>query len=431
MWFKCELELVVYKQSNSFNYKELSILSTEFTYLIITTTKFRNLIIIKLGVKGVYKNMKFIFDRDSMIKEIAIAQEIITNKSPVSILSNILLIAENNSLTIKATDSTIKFTTVIPVDIQEEGKTTVFCDKFMSILSSLPYGDVEFSQKDIEVTIKPNSKRFVAKLKSQTSDKFPEIESTDNMPFFEVPSKDFKEMIRETIFAISEDRNRYFMTGVYFLKNEDNLTMVATDGRRLSCDNKQLVNIPDFPPAIIPIKILNSVLKNAPEEGNIQVAVIDKSIFIKFGNMEFSSVLIEGQFPNYKKVIPQNLTQSIMVNKADLDSALKRTIIMIDKKISRLIFKISSGELKLISPESDSGSADETIPCRYDGKTVSMSLNYNYITEPLKVINSENIVFEFNPNETQDDEEATITKAIIMHSETECDYIHVIMPMNY
>ena len=84
--------------------------------------------------------MKFTFDRDAMIKEISIAQEIITNKSPVSILSNILIIAENNSLTIKATDSTVKFTTVIPVDIQEEGRTTIFCDKFMSILSSLPSG---------------------------------------------------------------------------------------------------------------------------------------------------------------------------------------------------------------------------------------------------------------------------------------------------
>ena len=85
--------------------------------------------------------MKFTFDRDAMIKEITVAQEIITNKSPVSILSNILVIAENDALTIKATDSTVKFTTTMPVDIQEEGRTTIFCDKFMSILSSLPSGE--------------------------------------------------------------------------------------------------------------------------------------------------------------------------------------------------------------------------------------------------------------------------------------------------
>ncbi len=375
--------------------------------------------------------MKFTFDRDAMIKEISIAQEIITNKSPVSILSNILIIAENNSLTIKATDSTVKFSTVIPVDIQEEGRTTIFCDKFMSILSSLPSGEIEFIQEDIGVTIKPIAKRVKFQLKSQASDKFPESGTSDNVPFFEIPSKDFKEMIKETIFAVSDDKNRYFMTGVYFIKNGETLTMVATDGRRLSCDNKTGFSIPDFQPAIIPTKILSCILKNAPDEGNIQIAVVDKSIFVKFGNLEFSSVLIEGQFPNYQKVIPENLTMSFMVNKADLDAALKRTTIMVDKKVSRIIFKISSGVLKLISPESDIGTADEEIPCRYDGQEISMALNFTYVTEPLKVIDSENVVFDFNINDASGDGEANITKAVIMRSEAAGDYIHVIMPMNY
>ena len=207
--------------------------------------------------------------------------------------------------------------------------------------------------------------------------------------------------------------------------------MVATDGRRLSCDNKTGFSIPDFQPAIIPTKILSCVLKNAPDEGNIQIAVIDKSVFVKFGNVEFSSVLIEGQFPNYQKVIPENLTMSFMVNKADLDAALKRTTIMVDKKVSRIIFKISSGVLKLISPESDIGTADEEIPCRYDGQAISMALNFTYVTEPLKVIDSENVVFDFNISDGGSDGEANITKAVIMRSEAAGDYIHVIMPMNY
>ena len=376
--------------------------------------------------------MKFTFDRDAMIKEIAIAQEIITNKSPVSILSNILIIAENNSLTIKATDSTVKFTTSLPVDIQEEGSTTIFCDKFMSILSNSPSGDMEFIKDDITVTIKPIAKKVKFQLKSQTSDKFPEISKYDNIPFFEISSKDFKKMIKETIFAVSEDKNRFFMTGVYFVKENDILTMVATDGRRLSCVTKNFgYNIPDFTPAIIPTKILSCVLKNASDEGNIKIAVVDKSIFVKFANYEFSSVLIDGQFPNYKKVIPENLTMSIMVNKADLEAALKRTTIMVDKKVSRIIFRISSGVLKLISPESDIGTADEEIPCRYNGQDIAMALNFTYVTEPLKVIDSENVVFEFNVNENQNGEEASITKAVIMRSEPAGDYIHVIMPMNF
>lgn len=376
--------------------------------------------------------MKFTFDKDAMVKEISVAQEIITNKSPVSILSNILIIAENNSLVIKATDSTVKFTTTIPVDIQEEGRTTIFCDKFMSILSSLPSGEVEFIQDDIEVTIKPIAKRFTAKLKSQASDKFPEIGSSENVPFFEIPSKDLKEMIRHTIFAVSDDRTRFFMSGDYLVKNGDVLTMVATDGKRLSCVNKSGINVPDFQPAIIPTKILSCILKNAPDEGNIQIAVIEKSLFVKFANHEFSTVLIDGQFPNYQKVIPNNLTMSFQVNKNDLDAALKRTIIMVDKKVSKIIFNISSGELKLISPESDSGSADEIIPCRYDGQDLTVGFNFTYLIEPLKVIDSENVVFDFAINEAPAGETASITRAVIMRSDNNGDYIHVIMPMvNY
>ncbi|MCQ2575395.1 MAG: DNA polymerase III subunit beta [Treponema sp.] len=374
--------------------------------------------------------MKFTFDRDAMIKEIAIAQEIITNKSPVSILSNILLIAENNVLTIKATDSTVKFTTTVPVDIQQEGRTTIFCDKFMSILSSLPSGDVEFIQEDIEVTIKPIAKRFTAKLRSQTSDKFPEIGTSENVPFFEMSSKELKEMIKHTIFAVGTDNKRMFMTGVNFEKKEDKLVMVATDGRRLSCVSKDAVNVPDFQSAIIPTKILYCILKHAPDEGNINISVIDKEVFVKFSNLEFSSLLYDGQFPNYQRVIPENLTTSIMINKQDLEAALKRTTIMVDKKVQRIIFKISSGVLKLISPESDLGTADEEIPCRYDGQDVSIAFNFNYVIDPLKIIDSENVVIEFTANDSNGGDEVSVTKAVIMKSEKACDYIHVIMPMN-
>ena len=114
--------------------------------------------------------------------------------------------------------------------------------------------------------------------------------------------------------------------------NKDTFTMVATDGRRLSCVNKSGFNVPDFQPAIVPVKILSCVLKNAPDEGNIKIAIVEKSIFIKFANLEFSSVLIDGQFPNYQKVIPENLTKSIMVNKNDLDAALKRTTLQNNPK---------------------------------------------------------------------------------------------------
>jgi len=365
--------------------------------------------------------MKFSFDRDAMIKEIAIAQEIITNKSPISILSNILLEAADNTLTIKASDTSVNFITHLPVEVEQEGTTTIYCDKFMGILTSIPAGQVEFEQEDIKVTIRPVSKKIKFQLKSIASDKFPEVASTESVPFFDVPAKDFKDMISQTEFAVSEDGNRYFMTGVFFTKKDENLVMVATDGRRLSYIAKPVAQgIADFPAAIVPTKILNCILKNASSEGNISIAVVDKMIFAKFGNYEFSSLLLEGQFPNYQRVIPEKQNFSFQVQKNDLDAALKRTALMVDKKICRILFKITPGTLTLVSPESDLGTADEEIPCQYDGAEITMALNYRYVEDPLKVINTERITFEFTE----------AMKAITMRPEPAADYFHIIMPMN-
>jgi DNA polymerase III, beta subunit len=368
--------------------------------------------------------MKFIFDKESMIKEISIAQEIISTKNAGSILSNVMISASNNTLTIKATDIKVNYETQIPVQIMEEGITTVYCDKFMGILNSLPEGEIEFDQSSddsgIDVRIKPVGKKIKFQMKSMSQDKFPEFDSADNVPYFEIPSKDLKEMIEQTSFAVSEDETRYFMNGVYFEKKGDNLNLVATDGRRLSFSSKNLLaGINEFPAAIVHPKILNIILKHAPDEGNISVAVVDKMIFFRFGNYKFGSVLLEGTFPNYERVIPENQAHALMVSKTDLVNALKRVALMVDKKAGRLYFNISNGILKIVSQQSDMGSADEEIACEYAGESYTIALNYRYVEEPLRGIDSEKIAFEFTEE----------MKAVTMRPESASDYFHIIMPL--
>lgn len=364
--------------------------------------------------------MKFTFDRDTMVKEIAIAQEIISTKNAMSILSNVLLIAENQSLTIKATDIKVNFETVFPVIVEEEGSTTIFCDKFMSILNSLPSGEIEFVQNDIKVTIKPISKKVKFDLKSMASDKFPEFSSVDTVPYFDVPADEFKEMITQTIFAISDDETRYFMNGVFFERKGDNLNMVSTDGRRLAFISKEICQgVPEFPSVIVPPKILTTVLKRAPSEGMISLAILDKMIYVKFGNYHFSSVLLDGQFPNYTRVIPEHQSYYFELDKSDLTDALKRVALLVDQKARRVYFEINPGRLVITSQESDIGVAKEEIPCEYDGEVVTMAMNYMYIDEPLKVMNFDRVRFEFTES----------MKAVTFKPVPEADYFHIIMPM--
>ena len=142
----------------------------------------------------------------------------------------------------------------------------------------------------------------------------------------------------------------------------------------------------------------------------------------KFGTFNFTSVLIDGQFPNYQRVIPENQESFFEVDKKDLVDALKRVSLFVEQKSHRVYFKINSGILTITSQESELGVAKEEIPCMYDGSEVEMAFNYTYIEEPVKVINTDRLRFEFTPSENG-------MKAITLKSEPVSDFFHIVMPM--
>jgi DNA polymerase-3 subunit beta len=364
--------------------------------------------------------MKFTCDRSVLLKEIQIAQEIISSKNAISILSNSYLEAEHDALIIKATDIKVNFETRVPVTVLEEGSTTVFGEKFLGILNSIPDGELEFDQKDMRITIKPSLVKIKFQLKSIASDKFPEFPAPNDVEFFELPIKDFKEMILQTVFAVSDDETRYFMNGVFFEKQEEKLIMVATDGRRLAYIDKPVgAGIKDFTGIIVPPKILNIIMKRSGDEGLVAISITDKIIFIRFGSYHLSSVLIEGQFPNYHRVIPESQAYSFSLKRTELLDALKRVSLLVEQKSRRVYLGISSGVMSISSEESDIGTAKEDIPCRYDGEEISIALNYRYIEEPIKVMTEEDISIHFTePN-----------KVITIKPVPEKDFFHILMPM--
>jgi DNA polymerase-3 subunit beta len=364
--------------------------------------------------------MKFSCEKATIAREILIAQEIVASKNALSIMSNVLLTAVNGTLVIKATDIKVGFETHIPVDISTEGMCTVFCDKLAGVLSSLPEGEIEFEQDEQKVIIKPSFKKVRFQIKTISSEKFPELPDISTDSFFSLPSKDFKNMIHQTVFAVSDDETRYFMNGVFMEKNEAALIMVATDGRRLAYARKDLgLPIPEFKGVIIPPKLLSIIAKRAPDEGSIEIAVTEKNIFVRFGNYRLSTVLIEGQFPNYHKVIPDAQKNSVLIKRSDLMEALKRVSIFVEQKSRRTFFKLTPGVLELSSEESELGAAREELPCQYDGPEVIIALNYKYVEDPLRAMSSESVLLEFTE----------ATKAITVRTGSQEDYFHVVMPM--
>jgi len=364
--------------------------------------------------------MKFTCNRSALLKEISIAQEIIASRNAISILSNIYLEAKESTLKIKATDMKVNFETEVPVTVLESGSTTIFGDKFLGIINTFPYDEIEFNQSDINILIKPvNAKKPEYKLKCIASDKFPEFPAPEG-DFIELPIKSFKEMIQQTVFAISDDETRYYMNGVFLEKADDKISMVATDGRRLAFISKDAdKNINDFNGIIIPPKILNTLVKRSGEEGLVSVCVNSKIIFINFASYKFSSILLEGQFPSYKRVIPENQQNSLTVNRMEMLNALHRAAIMVEQKSHRVYMGISPGKIAVYSEESEIGNVNDEIPCKYDGEEMTIALNYRYIEEPFRVMDCDDICIRFTEP----------TKAITVLPVPEKDFFHIVMPM--
>ena len=365
--------------------------------------------------------MKFKTQRDAIIHEISIAYDIVGTHTNASILSNVLIKTDGeNELIIRSTDLRIGFETKIPVEVLTKGSTTVFCDKLLEVLRSCPDGEMEFETIDGDyLSIKPLSRSIEFRIRSAHAEKFPELQTVPDDSYFDVPQSDFIDMIDQTIFSVSTDETRYFMNGVYIENIDNNLTMVATDGRRLSYISRPFGrDVKTFETIIVPPKALNLIRKLLSGEGSISISVDNKHIFAKVADQCISSTLIEGQFPNYKRVIPKEQTHSVIVNRADLSGALKRVSIFVEKT-KRIFVRLKEKEMGIYSNESEKGNANEQIPCDYSGPEMQLALNYIFLADPARVIKSDSLAIRFTTN----------AKAVSIFPVPDSDYFHIIMPM--
>lgn len=362
--------------------------------------------------------MKFVFDKETLVNEISVAQKIIATKNNATMLSNVYLEALDDVLMIKAADTSGTFQTKISVETVEKGSAIVFCDKFMSILASIPDGEAEFSLQEKDAVVKSLMTRLKYKLKCMSTDKYPDFVSVDEKSFFSVPAKDFKEMVKKTSFAVSVDTVRYFMTGVFFEKKDNKLVLVATDGRRLSFSAKEVPDLGDFTSVIVPAKVLNIVIRELSDEGSVDIAITKKNIFFKYGNRIFSANLIDGQYPNYNRVIPASHTGEFVVSKKEIDKAVKHISVMTDK-VQKILLGVNSGVCSVSSVSEEFGESKEEIDCQYTGEEFTFAINSKYLADFLKVALDEDITFEFTDE----------LKAVVLKQKSSEDDIYIIMPM--
>ncbi|MDD3822322.1 MAG: DNA polymerase III subunit beta [Sphaerochaetaceae bacterium] len=364
--------------------------------------------------------MKFACQKNTLLREIVLALDFTSQRNTLSIVSNVLLETYGNTLVIKATDQKVGFSSTIPVETIEEGSTTVFCDKFLGILRTLPDENIIFEELGDKLFIHPEKKSIDFELRTIAADKYPALEDAAKHEYFALSQKDLFDMIDQTIFAISDDETRYFMNGVYLEQESDGLVMVATDGRRLSYIKRKLDQaVPSFTPVIIPAKFLTLLKKAGTGEGQIFLSVSESVIFAKFGSQFMYSTLIKGQFPNYRRVIPASQSNTCKLSIAEMNEALKRVSLLVENKAKRMYLDIEAGGITISSEESDFGQAKEIIRCDYAGDPCRLAMNYSYLVSPLRVMEGDSCAICFTES----------NKAVTVKPDPEKDYFHIIMPM--
>jgi DNA polymerase-3 subunit beta len=248
--------------------------------------------------------------------------------------------------------------------VVQEGTTTAFCDKLLNILRSLPEGEVELEQADpTMLRIRPLSKKVNFQLRCIPSDKYPELARASENMYFDFPQKDFIEMVSKTLFAVSDDETRYFMNGIFLEKRDDNLIMVATDGRRLSYISRRIpVRMENLKGVILPPKILTIVRKLSAGEGSLSLALTDKNVFVRMGATHLSSNLIDGQFPDYRRVIPDAQKYRALVEKKALEDALRRVSLLVEQKSRKVVFSMAEGTLTVFPRRASWASPRKSFP---------------------------------------------------------------------
>ena len=369
--------------------------------------------------------MKFIVTKPVIFKALSHLQSIVNKKNTLPILANILIEAEQNTLTLSSTDMDISIKEKINCNVIDPGATTLNAQIIFDIIKKLPdTSEVEFISNDGKMlTIRTNVSKF--SLSCLPKDEFPIIDDELKGQRLTVKSQIIFNLIDKTRFAISNEETRYFLNGLYFNISKNNnlskLTFVGTDGHRLAMSSAETDLFKnEVPGVIIPKKTINELSKLLSEETDeIGIDISSNKIIFYINNITLISKLIDGNFPDYARVIPNNNQQHLKVNRLNLLDAVDRVSTIANEKSPSIKFKLFKNLINLSTTNNENSTATEDIKSNYDGNEIEIGFNSKYIMDILDNLESEEIKISFNDSSTP----------IIAQEQFSSNITYVLMPM--
>lgn len=338
--------------------------------------------------------MKFRVEKNSLIVAIQTVQNVITTKSALPILSNILIETQQDGVKLTATDLDIGITCLIPVDVQEQGAVTIPAKRFSDIVKEFPVDLVNITSKKNNLVI-IDSDLCQFKIMGLAKEEFPKLPEFKDKKVVKIKQAVLKEMLGLTSFAVSFDETRYILNGILFKINKGVLTLVSTDGKRLAIVERKL----EFDPGvdlniIVPIKTIHELNRNLKEDGELSLVVGSNQALFDLGVVAMVSRLIEGEFPDYKQVIPAASENKMRIGRSQFLLAIKRAALLATPDYQAVKLEVFKNKLVISKSTPDVGEFHEELGAEYQGKELVIGFNPVYLMDVLKNLNDESIGLE-------------------------------------
>ncbi len=366
--------------------------------------------------------MNFSIDRAPLLEALQTIQSVVEKKNTIQILGNILCSVKNQELSLCATDLEVGIKITLSVESQQEGKITLSAKNFLDIVKELPDKKLYLVRKENHwVELLCGKSKF--NLVGLPADQYPNLPTFEDKKYFEGRSPSLIEMIDRTQFAASTDAARYHINGVYFELLENNLMrMTATDGHRLSLvDHEVFLSTPELKRGvIIPKKGLAELRKliDSSEE-SIGISFERGYIFARLNSTYLFVKLLDGEYPDYRPVIPKAVDRIVKINRAEFNSALKRVSLLANEKSRGIKLALQPGLLVISSSNSEMGEAREEIDVDYTAEAMEIGFNSKYLLECLSVMHGERVQFHLKDR---------LSPGILRESDQD-NHTYVIMPM--
>jgi DNA polymerase-3 subunit beta len=343
--------------------------------------------------------MNLTITKDQIIAGLQAVQNVVSSRTTLPILSNVLLRAEDGKVEFTATDLDVTVACTVEAKVAKGGATTVPVKKLFGIVRELNGGEIDLETDDKNVTsIRCGSSFF--KINGLGADEFPPMPKFKDDKKVTLQQETVRAMLKKTSFAVSTDESRYVLNGIFMSLKDHKLTLVATDGRRLALVDEEVdISEKSSGEFIVPAKAVGELNRLLQEKGEVELKFGENQASFALKDEKGMSVLlitklIEGNYPNYRQVIPGEAKERVALVREELLQALRRAEIMTSDKANSVKLAFGKNTLAITANSPEVGEARETMAINYKGKEMAIAFNPRYLIDPLAALTEDEVFME-------------------------------------